>query len=349
MAGHSKYRLTTWLCLAVSLVVAEPALAGAQPGPSLSGKTVRMLIGIGVGGGYDAWGRLVARHLGKHLPGNPTLVPENMPGGGSFVAASYIYNIAPKDGTVLGIISRDAAAGAIMGLPGAHFDPIKLSWIGTPTAETNVCVAREAARVKTVNDLYSTELIVGDTGAGAGDHIYPNALDQLLGMKFKTISGFPSTVNILLAIERGEVDGICETLAILKNSRPYWFAQHKINVLFQGGSAPDPELKGVPFIVDLGKTEEQKKALRFLYIGQGIGRPFVAPPEMPPDRLKMLRDAFNATMNDPDFLADAKRQKLTIYPKTGEQLTELIDKVYATPKSIMQIVRNLTRAPKQEK
>ncbi len=318
-----------------------PALS--QPNPNLAGQTVQMIIGIGVGGGYDAWGRLVARHIGKHLPGKPNVVPQNMPGAGSYVAASYIYNVAPKDGTVLGIIARDAALGPLAGAAGAQFDPLKLSWVGTPTTETNVCIANNTAQVKNVDDLYTKELIVGDTGAGTGNHLYPKALKGLLGMKFKTIGGFPSASNIILAIERGEVDGICETFDILKSRRPNWISEGKINILFQGGSEPNPEIKDVPFIVDLGKTAEQKQALQFLYAGQGIGRPFIAPPGMSADRLKMLRDAFSATMKDPEFLADAEKQKFDVKPRTGEELTALIKQIYDTPKPVIEKVGEIIK------
>src|SRR3984893_12803822 len=175
------------LAAVLTVVAAVPSPALAQ-GPSLAGKNVSMIIGFGPGGGYDLWGRVVARHIGKHLTGSPSVVPQNMPGAGSFNAANNIYNIAPKDGTVMAIIARDAALGPITGASGARFDPTKLTWLGTPTTETNVCIASDKAKVKTVADLYDKELIVGDTGVGTGTHSYPKALNALLGMKFKIIA-----------------------------------------------------------------------------------------------------------------------------------------------------------------
>lgn len=328
--------------LGVLTVLAALTPAAAQA-PNLAGKTVNMIIGFGPGGGYDNWGRVVARHIGKHLPGKPNVISQNMPGAGSFNAASNIYNIAPKDGTVLAIIARDAPLGPITGATGARFDPLKISWIGTPTTETNVCIARAQAPVKTVNELYTKELILGDTGVGTGTHSYPKALNGLLGMKFKLVAGFPSSVQVFLAMERGEVDGICESYDSVVNKRPDWIAKKVVNILFQGGAAPNPELKGVPFIPDLAKTPEQKQAIEFLYAGQGIGRPFVAPPNLPPDVLKMLRDAFSATMKDPEFLADAKKLKLDVEPESGEQLEALIRKIYATPKPIVDKVGALIK------
>ncbi|MDB5569971.1 MAG: efflux transporter protein [Hyphomicrobiales bacterium] len=328
-------------CTLAGLCAALPAMAqGAGP---FAGKPLTMIIGFGPGGGYDLWGRVVARHIGKNLPGTPTVVPQNMPGAGSYTAAGNIYSIAPKDGTVMGIIARDAPLGPLTGQTGARFDPLQMSWIGTPTTETNVCIASNTAKVKSVEDLYTTELILGDTGPGTGTRSYPKALAVLLGMKFKLIAGFPASSDVFLAMERGEVDGICESLDSVNGKKPDWLPSGRVKVIFQGGVAPSHELPGAPFILDLAKTEEQKQAIKFLYAGQGVGRPFVAPPNLPPERLKMLRGAFNATMKDPEFLADAKRQKLDVDPKTGEELEALIQQIYATPKDIVQKVGELIK------
>jgi tripartite-type tricarboxylate transporter receptor subunit TctC len=329
--------------LAVALTCLRGAPALAQAGPSLAGKNVQMLIGFGAGGGYDLWGRVVARHIGKHLPGNPAVVPQNMPGAGSFVAANNIYNLAPKDGSVMGIIARDAALGPITGAVGARFDPTKITWLGTPTTETNVCIANSTAKVKTLQDLYSKELIVGDTGVGTGTHSYPKALNALLGMKFKIIAGFPSSSDVFLAMERGEVDGICESLDSVSGKRPDWIPNRKVTILFQGGAAPNPQLKDVPFVADLAHSPEDRLAIEFLYAGQGIGRPFVAPPDLPADRLKMVRDAFRETMRDPEFIEDAKRNMLDVEPEDGEHLAALIQKIYATPKPIVDKIGELIK------
>jgi tripartite-type tricarboxylate transporter receptor subunit TctC len=297
--------------------------AAAQPGgDTFAGKSVAMIIGFGPGGGYDLWGRTVGRHIGRHLPGAPTVIPQNMPGAGSYAAASYIFNIAPKDGSVLGIIARDAALGPLSGASGARFDPTRLSWIGTPTKETNVCIAYHTSQVKSVLDLYDK---------------------QLIGMKFKLVGGFPASSDVFLAMERGEVEGICESLDSIKIRRPDWIPTRKISILFQGGAAPNPELDGVPFVLDLALTGEQRQAIEFLYAGQGIGRPFVAPPDLPPDRLKMLRDAFKATMTDPAFVAEAQKSKLDLEPEDGDHLAVLIAKIYATPKPIVDKITSMIK------
>src|SRR5712672_3140424 len=268
------------LAALVPVLVPAGTPAAAQA-PTLAGKSVTMVIGFGPGGGYDSWGRVMARYIGKHLPGNPNVVPQNMPGGGSFNAANHIYAIAPKDGTVLAIIARDAPLGPLTGAPGARFDPLKISWIGTPTTETNICISMARAKVRTFKDLQESELIIGNTGVGTGTYSYPKALNGIFGTKFKLISGFPSSTDVFLAMERNEVDGICESLDSVISKRPDWIATRKVNVLFYAGAKPTIDLNGAPFIVDLGRNAEEKQALDFLYAGQGIGRPFVAPPNLP--------------------------------------------------------------------
>lgn len=253
MIEHRKLRRAT---VALATALAAMAAPAAAQAPSLAGKNVSMIIGFGPGGGYDLWGRVVARHIGKHLPGNPTVVPQNMPGAGSYNATNTIYNISPKDGTVMGIIARDAALGPITGAAGARFDPTKITYLGTPTTETNVCIANNSpkVKVKTLKDLYENELIVGDTGVGTGTHSYPKALNGLFRTKFKIIAGFPSSSDVFLAMERGEVDGICESLDSVSGKRPDWLPQKKVVILFQGGAAPNPELKDIPFVLDFAKS-----------------------------------------------------------------------------------------------
>jgi tripartite-type tricarboxylate transporter receptor subunit TctC len=328
--------------LAAALLVGGTLTASAQA-PNLSGKTVQMVIGFGPGGGYDLWGRVVARHIGKHLPGNPTVVPQNMPGAGSFTAAAHIYSAAPKDGTVMGIIARDAALGPLTGQEGARFDATKITWLGTPTTETNVCIAYKTSKVKKAEDLLTTEIIVGDTGPGTGTHAYPKALNSLLGMKFKLIGGYPSSSDVFLAMERGEVDGICESLDSVHGKRPDWIEKKTVTLLFQGGAEVNQEIKEIPSILTMAKDADTKQAIEFLYAGQGIGRPFVAPPDLSPEVLKMLRDAFAATMKDPEFIAETKQRKLDLDPEDGAHLEALIKKIYATPKPIVDKVGELIK------
>ena len=326
---------------AVACIAAAPSFA--QPAPDLTGKTVSMIIGFGPGGGYDLWGRVVARNIGRHLPGKPNVVPQNMPGAGSFVAANNIYNVARKDGTVLGIIARDAALGPLSGADGIKFDPLKFTWLGTPTKETNVCIAYKTAKVQSFADLLKTELVVGDTGPGTGTRTYPLVLNAVLGTRFKIVGGFHSSQDVFLAMERGEVDGMCESLDSVTGKRPDWLKLKTVTVLFQAGAEPNPKLPGVPFAPDLASTEEQKQTIDYLYAGQGIGRPFVAPPGMPAERAKMLQDAFRATMKDPEFLADAAKNNLEADPEDGAHLLSLMQRIYATPKSVIDKVGALVK------
>lgn len=325
---------------AFALIAAAPATAQE---PNFAGRNLTMIIGFGPGGGYDQWGRIVARHIGKHLPGKPNVVPQNMPGGGSFNAANNIYNVAPKDGSVMAIIARDAPLGPIGGLGGARFDPLKMTWLGTPTTETNVCFLHSRAKVKSFDDLLKHEAIIGNTGAGTGTYTYPRALNGLLGTKFKLISGFPSSTEVMLAVDRNEVDGICESYDSAYGKHPDWFEKGVVNVLFQAGPEPNPEIKNAPYLFDLIKNPEHKQALEFLYAGQGIGRPFVAPPDMPPAVVKVLREAFAATMKDPEFLAEAKKLKLDVHPEDGAKLEALIRRIYATPKNVVDQVSALIK------
>src|SRR6202140_695066 len=328
----------------VALLAAVLAFsATAQTTGAFAGKTVTMYIGFGPGGGYDLWARGVARHIGAHLPGNPTVNAQNLEGAGSYRAANFIYNVAPKDGTAMALIARDAVLGPLTGAPGAQFDATKFSWLGTPAIETNVCIAYRTSPVKTAQDLTQKELVVGDNGPGTGTHSYPIALNNILGMKFRIVGGYPSSADVFLAMERGEVQGICESLDSVKLRRPDWIPNGTISLLFQGGTKPNPELKDVPFVVDLAQKPEDKQAIEFLYAGQGIGRPFFAPPAMPPDRLKLLRDAFMATMKDPEFIAETQQRKLALEPESGEELEALIKKAYATPKPIIERIGNLVK------
>jgi len=323
-------------CFAIAAATAQTPDQAA-----FAGKTVTMLIGFGAGGGYDLWARVIGRHLGKHLPGNPAVVPQNLEGAGSYRVANFIYNVAPKDGTTIGAVSRDVALGPLTGAAGAHFDATKFSWLGTPAIETNVCIAYHTAAVKNVDDLKDKELVVGDTGIGNGTHSYPKALADILGLKFRIVGGYPSSAEVFLAMERGEVQGICESYDSVMVRRPDWIANGTVAVLFQGGSRPNPNLPGTPFVVDLARRPEDKQAIEFLYSGQGIGRPYIAPPGLPPDRLKLLRQAFSATMTDPQFLAEANLRKLTIDAEDGDELEALVKKTYATPQPVIDRIAKL--------
>ncbi len=338
----AKYAALLALSLA-SLMPIASLPAQAQDNAAGSGKQVRMVIGFGPGGGYDRWGRNLARFMGKYLPGSPTIVPQNMPGAGSIVALNWLSSVAPKDGSVMAIVARDAPLAPLSGMGQARFDPLKMSWIGTPTKETNVCIVHKDSPIKSVADLSKTEALMGDTGPGTGTHTYPIVLRDLLGFKFRLIAGYPSSTDVFIAMERGETHGICESLDSVTGKKPTWISDKTVTVLFQAGDKPDPKIPGVPSIYDFARNEEERKSLRFLYAGQGIGRPFVAPPGLPADVLKSLRDAFNMTMKDKEFRSESAKQQLDIDPETGEELERLIREIYATPKDIVDKVSALIK------
>jgi tripartite-type tricarboxylate transporter receptor subunit TctC len=316
----------------------------AQPVESFySGKTIQVVIGVGPGGGYDTWGRIVGRHIGKHIAGRPNVVPKNMPGAGGIVAANHLYTSAPRDGTVIGIVNRDAPLAQLTGSGSTRFDATKLSWIGTPTIETNVCIVSPQAKVRSVEDLRSNQLVLGAVGPGAGSYNYPVALSGLLDLKIKMISGFPGSTEVFLAMDRGEVDGMCESLDGVESKRPGAIAAKKLHVLFQGGVEVSRDLKGVPFILDYARNEEERQTMILLYAGQGLGRPFLAPPDLVEGRLETLRTAFDSTMKDPEFLEEAARSRLDVDPRTGAELEALVRKLYASPKELVVRLQNLLR------
>lgn len=333
------------ILILATLTVLGVLPASAQTGPSLAGRNVQLIVGFGTGGGYDLLGRVVGRHLGRHLPGKPNVVVQNMPGGGSYNAANHIYSVAPKDGSAIALISGEAALGPITGASGARFDPTRLTWVGTPRTDTNIAMIlnRPEMKVKTLKDLYEHELVLGSAGAGIGAYTYPKALGGLLGMKFKVVLGFRSSSDMVLAMERGEIEGYFASLDSITTMRPDWIPENKVTMLFYGGATPNPPLKGVPFVVDFARNPEEKAAIEFLYAGLELSRPFIAPPDMQADRVRMLREAFMATMRDPEFLADAAKQKLEMDPKDGDHLMGLIRRIYATPKPIVDRVTELSK------
>ena len=318
------------LCVAVVLwSIAAPAQDTA---PIFKGKTVDIYTGYTVGGGYDLYTRLLARHIGKYLPGTPTVVPKNMEGAASIRFANWLYNVAPKDGTAFGTIGRGTALDPLLGQPGAQFDGTKFNWIGSANDEVSVCVAWHTVGITTFDDLLHRELLIGGTGPGDDTVQFGKVLAGVLGAKLKIIAGYPGGNDAVLAMERGELQGRCGwSYSSVKAAHPDWLAQKKIAILVQFALAKHPELADVPLVIDLAKTEDQRKLLKFVFARQVMGRPFLAPPGVPPETVTRLRRAFMATMADKEFLADAERSKLEITPVYGERIQELVAELYKTP------------------
>jgi tripartite-type tricarboxylate transporter receptor subunit TctC len=304
--------------IAVMAGLSASAASAQSPADFYKGKNVDLYIGYSVGGGYDVYARILARYMGKHIPGNPTIVPKNMEGAGSLRLANWLYNVAPKDGSAFGIIGRGTGFDPLLEKKGAQFDATKFNWIGSANNEVSVCVAWHTTGIKKIEELYGKELTVGGTGASADTDQFPRVTNGVLGTKFKVITGYPGGNDIGLAMERGEVMGRCGwSFSSVKSTHMNWLNEKKVNLLVQLALKKHPELPDVPLIVDLAKSEEQKRILRIIFARQVMGRPFLAPPGVPPDRVAALRKAFMDTMNDKEFLAEAEKAQLEITPESG--------------------------------
>jgi len=293
-------------------------------------KNVELFIGYSVGGGYDIYGRLVARHIGRFLPGSPTVIPRNMEGAGSVRLTNWLYGAAARDGSVIGTISRGVPFDPILGRPGSQFEAVKFSWIGSANDEVSMCMVMASTGVTTFEDLKKKEIVVGAAGASSDDDQFPRVINAVLGTTMRVISGYPGGNDISLAMERGEVQGRCGwSWSSLKSTHGHWVKDKKVTLLAQLGLSKHADLPNVPSIMDFARTSEDKAMLRLIFARQGLGRPFLAPPGIPAERLVALRKAFDATMKDADFLADADKGKMEINPLTGPQVEALVAQVYA--------------------
>jgi tripartite-type tricarboxylate transporter receptor subunit TctC len=305
------------------------------------GRTVTLVIGYSAAGGYDTYARVVARHFGDHIPGHPTILPQNMEGAGSLRAANYLYNAAAKDGRVIGMLARGMAMEPLIGRSHAQFDSRKFSWIGSGTNEVSTCVTGHASAVKTWADALTTPFTVGGEGSGSDPDVFATIMRNVFGVKLRLISGYPGTAELSLAIERGEIDGRCGwSYSSLLQQHPDWVAKKQVNILVQLALTRSPELPDVPLITDFATTDRQRAILRLVFSRQAMARPFLAPPDVPPEREQALRRAFDETMKDPVFLAEAKQRGLEVNPVSGVEIDKLIEELYQTPADIIAEVRD---------
>ncbi len=299
-------------------------------------KPVSLYVGYSTGGGYDVYGRIVARHIGKYLPGKPNVVVNNMPGAGSMRLANWLYTVAPKDGTAFGTVARGVAFDTLLGNPGANFDATKFNWIGSANDEVSVCVAWHTSGVTSFEQTKTKELIVGGTGGSADTDQFPKVFNGVLGTKFKIVVGYPGGNDINLAMERGEVQGRCGwSWSSVTATQPEWLKAKKINVLVQLSLNKHPELPDVPLIMDLARTPLEKGVFQLVFARQVMGRPFLAPPGVPADRVAAMRKAFMDTMKDKDFLSEAEKGKLEINPVPGETVQKVVVDAYAMPPEVI--------------
>jgi tripartite-type tricarboxylate transporter receptor subunit TctC len=312
-------------------------LAAAMPAHADSiadfyrGKTVNVFIGVGVGGEYDIQARLVSRHIGKHIPGNPTVVPQNMTGAGGLRMINYLYNVAPKDGTSIGMIANAFPAMQAAGIAGIQFDAATMQWLGTIAPVVETMAVWSASGVKNLDDARKREVIAGASGRGAITFIYPQMMNEFLGTKFKIVTGYPGGNAINLAMERGEVEARNNTWSSWKATKAAWLTEKKITVIAQAG--PRARDLDAPSVEDAARTPEERQLIELVVSGTQFGRP-LATNAAPADRVAALRAAFAATMKDPEFLAEAKGLNFEVDPVLGEKMQQTVEKVLATPKTI---------------
>lgn len=320
--------------------VALPAGAQAQSVAEFyKGKNVTIIVGYTAGGGYDLYARALGRHMGRHVPGNPNFITQNLTGAGSLNAANNIYNVAAKDGLVFGTFGRGLAMEPLIGTARTQYDSTKFTWIGSGSNEISLCGTWHTSPVKTWQDALKTNFTLGGEGPGSDPDTYAAFVRNVFGAKLKLVTGYPGSSDMMIAIERGEVDGRCGwSWSSLKSTRPAWIPENKVNYLIHMSEAKAPELPHIPTIGDFA-NDRQKRILRLVTSRQIMGRPFAAPPGVPADRAQALRRAFDATMKDPAFLADAEKLKLEVNPVSGEDIDRLVSELYATPKDIVEETR----------
>ena len=329
----------------IVVCTAVPAAAQEDVAAFYKGKVVRLIVGIGVGSGYDINARLLARYLPKYIPGNPSVIVQNQPGAGSLTMTNQLFAAGPFDGTAIGASFNGLPTTPLLQPTGARFEAVKLNWVGSTNRETQAMYVWHASPIQTLGDLTTKEMIVGAQAPGSTQYDYPKLAEQLFGWKVKVITGYESTPKINLAIERGEVHGTWANWSTVKAISEQWIKEKKIRILTQWALRKHPELPGVPIILDQAKTEEQKQSLQLALARLEFGRPFFMPPNVPPERVTAIRRAFDAVMKDAEFIAEADKLKIEIDPLTGEQVARLIAEIYKTPADTVARVRD-AMAPK---
>jgi tripartite-type tricarboxylate transporter receptor subunit TctC len=339
----------TFFCIAVLLGL--QASASAQSVEEFyKGRQINLIIGGGAGGGYDVYYRTLARHMGRHIPGNPTFIAKNQPAAGGLAAASAIYTTAERDGSTIGAFANNVTMDPLFGSPGARYDPLKLNWIGSIGKLQNVCATWHESPIKTIQQAQEREVIVGAAGATSNTALMPKVLNGVLNTKFRVIAGYDPAAGLTLSIERREVEGICGlSWSTMKASRPHWIKDKLLNVIVQMGLEKLPDLPTVPSALEIVKDPHKKRVLTLILMRQETGRPVAAPPDAPADRVAALRRAFDATMKDPAFIAEAAKLQLEIEPMTGPQIQKMLTEAFATPKNIIAEAGNLLKPDAQKK
>jgi tripartite-type tricarboxylate transporter receptor subunit TctC len=325
------------VAVGLALLIVPSSQSAADPIEDFyKGKTINMIVSAGEGGGFSLYAHAFARYLTKHIPGNPRLIVQNMPGAGGIRAMSYLVSVAPKDGTTIGLVHARLQFAPLFGLKDATFDPREMNWLGAMSRAASVCLSWHTSNVKTARDLFEKEFVVGGTGAGSGMEMVPALLNKLLDTKFKIISGYKAGHEVYLAMERGEVQGRCGgSLSQMKSIRPEWFPQNKVTVPVQLALERSPALPDVPAITEFVKDVRTKQILQIVLAANEMERPIVTPPGVPADRVAALRIAFGKAIKDPEFLADAEKQGLEIDEVSGAEVQELIRSTFDLPADVI--------------
>ena len=299
-------------------------------------KTVRIVVGSGAGGGFDTTARLVSRHMARHIPGTPTVIVENMPGGGGLVAANHMFHAAPKDGLVIGIFHEAQVMNQLTGADGVQFDLRKFNWLGSSYVDPNVCIVRTDASVKTFKDMIGSArpIAIGGTGPGSNTYDVPRVLASATGANLKAVAGYPTTNDARIGLERGELQGICFGWESARSAAGQWLEDRYVQVVVQNGITPHKDLPNVPLALEFAKDEESKMLLHLVDAPGAMAKPFALPPGVDESRVQVMRSALLATYQDPAFLEEAKAMKLDFHPKTAAEIQQILDKVLAAPRDI---------------
>ena len=334
----------TMLLAALSLAGAVRQAAAEDAADFYRGKRINLVIGFGTGG-YDLYARLFARFLGEHVPGQPTIVPQNMPGAGSRRAANWLYSVAAKDGTVIAVLGQATPTDQALGEPGVAFDARRFNWIGNLVVVNNIMFVSAASGVATIDEARKKPLSIGASGASSPSVLYPQVSNNLLGTKFKVIPGYAGGGDINLAVERRELDGRgSDSWATMKSTHSDWLRDRAINILFQVGPRRERDLRDVPLWSELGANNDQRRVLELLSGDVAVGRPIIAPPDVPADRVEALRRSFDATVADPQFIAAARQANMDMNPMGGEELQNLVAQIVAPPQRILSMVKQAAQA-----
>ena len=340
MGMKTSIRLGLLLTAVLSVAAAAPAVAQED---FFKGKTITVLIGYAAGGTYDATARLLSRHMPRHLPGQPTMVPQNMAGAGSIKAILHLYSVAPKDGTALGMVARSYSIEPVFNPEKAKYDPTRFNPIGSTSSEVSVGVAWHTTPFKTFNDLMTQEITVGATGTTDDTGRFPVLARRLTGAKIKIVQGYPGGNDITLAMERGEVQGrFGWSWGSVKSRSKAWLDEKKINILFQMGMNKADDLPNTPFIMDYAKTDQDRQALELIFAPQVTAWPLIAPPDVPADRLATLRKAFDATVKDKAFIADAAKLRIDVEPVPGVEMQKIIQRISGFERSVVNRALDMT-------